>query len=406
MSPSTAIRRRPGATGRLGEEVEGGGDADRRCVVGVVDDRRPDAPSWTAMRCAAELPASSAAATSSSGSPSHSATAAAASAWGTRCRPGVALWRRRTPHGAWSVNSVPTTPRLTISSARTSAAGPSPKVQVVAAVTSRMAATRASSALRTARPSRGRASGSSALARAIRSRLPARSRWVGWTASTTPTSGRAISARRAISPTVYMLISRTATSCSGSRRSRVSGRPDSEFRFPSLRSVRNVRASTSAVISLASVLPVEPVMPTTRTAWRERHHAASSCRATSASGTTTMAASRSGGSSSGVSTRATAAPARTASTTWRWPSVRSPRSATKREPGGTRRESRVASRKLVTEVDPESRPPTAASSSSRRMVGGTGTTLRTTGESSSLMAARPGPPGGPVRWPGSRSPAA
>ncbi len=53
-----------------------------------------------------------------------------------------------------------------------------------------MAATRGSSAFRTASPSAGSAAGSSAFALAIRSMLPARSRWVGCTASTTPTSGR------------------------------------------------------------------------------------------------------------------------------------------------------------------------------------------------------------------------
>ena len=126
--------------------------------------------------------------------------------------------------------------RLVSSVARTSASAPRPKVQTAAAVTPRMAATRESSAFRTARPSDGSAAGSSDLAWAMRSMLPARSRWVGCTASTTPTSGRAISARRAISPTVYMLISRTATSWPASRLRRVIGSPDSEFRFPSLRS--------------------------------------------------------------------------------------------------------------------------------------------------------------------------
>ena len=191
-----------------------------------------------------------------------------------------------------------------------------------------MAATRKSSAFSTASPSAGRAAGSSALACAIASMLPARSRCVGCTASTTPTSGRAISASRATSPIVYMLISSTATSCSGPRRSRVIGRPVSELRLPSLRSVVSCRDSTSAVISLAIVLPVEPVMPTTRTACRDRHHAASSWSATSGSSTRTIAASRSGGRSTGRSTRAATAPARRASTTNRWPSTRSPRSAT------------------------------------------------------------------------------
>ena len=57
------------------------------------------------------------------------------------------------------------------------------------------------------------------------------------------------------------------------------GSPVSELRLPSLRSTVRVRARTSATISLAIVLPVEPVIPTTRTAERLRHQAASSCNA-------------------------------------------------------------------------------------------------------------------------------
>ncbi len=128
----------------------------------------------------------------------------------------------------------------------------------------------------TASPLAGKPAGSSALARVIAARLPARSRWVGCTLSTTPTSGRAISTSRAISPSAYMLISSTATWWVGSRRSRVIGRPVSLFRLPSFRRVRSERLRTSATISFAIVLPVEPVMPTTRTALRLRHQAASS----------------------------------------------------------------------------------------------------------------------------------
>ena len=278
-----------------------------------------------------------------------------------------------------------------------------------AAVTSAMAATRGSSAFRTASPSAGSAAGSSAFALAIRSMLPARSRWVGCTASTTPTSGRAISASRAISPTVYMLISRTAASCVGSSRSRVIGSPVSELRFPSFRSVVSSRERTSAVISLAIVLPVEPVMPTTRTAWRDRHQAARSWRARSASGTTTWGASRrSAGRSTGRSTSTAEAPARSASATNACPSARSPGSATKMDPGLTRRESTDAPviEDEAIGAGPWSRPRVAPSTSSRRIVGGTRTPLRTSVESSVVMAGRPGPVAGPAGSRGSRAPGA
>ncbi len=156
----------------------------------------------------------------------------------------------------------------------------------------------------------------------MRSMLPARSRCVAWTASTTPTSGSAISARRAISPVVYIPISSTAASCVASSLSRVIGSPLSELRLPSLRSVRSPPERTSATISLASVLPVEPVMPTTRTAWRARHQAARSPSARSASGTITSGTATSAGSASSRSTSAAAAPALTASATNAWPSTR------------------------------------------------------------------------------------
>ena len=272
-----------------------------------------------------------------------------------------------------------------------------------------MAATRGSSAFSTARPSRGSAAGSSALALAMRSMLPARSRCVGCTASTTPTSGRAISASRAISPTVYMLISRTAAWWAGSSRRRVIGRPVSEFRLPSLRSVVSVRERTSAVISFAIVLPVEPVMPTTRAGCRDRHHAARSWSARSASATTTCGASRtSSGSSTGRSTMAAAAPARSASATKACPSVRSPGRATKMDPGVVRRESTDAPviENGAAGAGPCRRPPVAASRSSRRMVGGTRTPLRTSFESSKVTAGRPARADGPAGWRGSRAPVA
>ena len=205
----------------------------------------------------------------------------------------------------------------------------------------------------------------------MRSRLPARSRWVGWTASTTPTSGRLISTSRLISPTVYIPISSTATWCDGSRRRRVIGRPVSEFRLPSLRRTAWVRASTSAVTSLARVFPVEPVIPTTRTAKRSRHQAARSWKARRLSATRTTAASVPAGRLTSRSTSTATAPAARASETKRWPSVRSPGSATNSDPGTTFRESTTARRKDRTVVGACSRPPVAASRSSMRIGAGT-----------------------------------
>ena len=90
-----------------------------------------------------------------------------------------------------------------------------------------------------------------------------RDRWTGWTAVTTPIRGRAMRARSAISPPVYIPISRTAASCSGPRRMSVSGRPTSLFWLPSLRSVRKRRPRTAATASLVDVLAMLPVTPTT-----------------------------------------------------------------------------------------------------------------------------------------------
>ena len=175
---------------------------------------------------------------------------------------------------------MPARPSDSRSVARTSAPGARPKVRTAAAVMAAMAATRGSSAFSTASPSAGSPRGSSDFAWAIASRLPARSRWMGWTASTTPTSGRLISARRAISPIGvhphledrHLVRRLQVEEGHAAGRSRSSGCPRCAGRG-------GCATGRRRSISLASVLPVEPVMPTTRTAERERHQAASSWRA-------------------------------------------------------------------------------------------------------------------------------
>ena len=124
----------------------------------------PPAASIGAMRCAAWLPAASAVSTSSSGMPKRSATAAAASACGTRWRPGHG--EPQAPHAPrcgererGAGDAVADHLAGADVGAGAEAERASPRRRSAAA----MAATRGSSALRTARPSPGSAAGSSRL---------------------------------------------------------------------------------------------------------------------------------------------------------------------------------------------------------------------------------------------------
>ena len=202
-----------------------------------------------------------------------------------------------------------------------------------------------SSAFRTAVPDDGSASSSSPLARSIASSEPIRDRCTAWTAVTTPIDGRAIAARSAISPDTYMPISSTAASSSGPSRSSVSGNPISLFWLPSVLSVRRAAPRTVATASFVEVFAMLPVIPTTSGSNRRRQPAATAPRAARPSATRTIetspnartrrpAASRAGRRRRGA----------TASSRWRWPSVRSPGSATNSCPGSTRRESTAAPR--------------------------------------------------------------
>ena len=243
-----------------------------------------------------------------------------------------------------------------------------------------MRLTRGSSALRMATPpsdAGGSDSTSSAFASSIASREPIRDRWTGWTAVTIPIDGCPIAASSRISPPVYMPISRTAASCPGPRSSTVSGIPTSLFRLPSVRSVANRRSRTPATASFVDVLAMLPVTPMTSGEKRRRHAAAVAWRPRSVSGTRTTVtsprSSRAGSPASGRRlTRSADAPPATACARYRWPSVRSPASATNRPSRATSRES-TAPPRIGRSLRLRSRPPVAPTRSSA-VIDGAGST--------------------------------
>ena len=155
------------------------------------------------------------------------------------------------------------------------------------------------------------------MAASMASMLPIRDRWTGWTAVTTPMDGRAMAARSAISPPMYIPISRTAASCSGPSSRSVRGRPISLFWFPALRSVRKRRPRTAATASFVEVLAMLPVIPTTSGSNRRRQPAATAPRAAIPSATRmTVTSPSAAGSAGGRVTRSAAAPAATAPGRW------------------------------------------------------------------------------------------
>ena len=244
---------------------------------------------------------------------------------------------------------------MVTSVAVTSGEGPSPprpKVSTEAGVCDAMASTRASSAFRTATPSRGRASTNSRLATMIWSRPPMCSTWTGATASSTPTVGRAMEHSTSMWPWPRAPISTTDTSVSAAAFASVSGTPNSLLNEPSDAAVTNCSARTEASRSLALVLPTDPVIPTTRSGSRRRATPARRMRARATSGTTTEVVA-----GPGCSTRQAGDPSATATGTKSWPS-RSPRTAANSWPGRSRRES-MPTPSTVTS-GPWSRPPRSA----------------------------------------------
>ena len=142
---------------------------------------------------------------------------------------------------------------------------------------------------------------------------------------------------------------------SAAGRPRCSGCP----RWPAPRASCAARRRSA---SLVEVLATEPVTPTT-SGWKRARHAAAtrpSAATPSSTSTTVVSPSRSSGEASGASlTSRAVAPAATAASRNRWPSVRAPGRATKRLPGSTRRESTAAPR-IGRPPERSRRPPLAA----------------------------------------------
>ena len=192
----------------------------------------------------------------------------------------------------------------------------------------------------------------SPLARATSCSEPSRPRWAAPTLVTTPTWGRAISHRKAISPSPRIAISSTQTFSNPLDSSTVSGSPTSVLRLPAVRNTSPEPAgpvartsSAAAVSSFVVVLPFEPVMPTTCPEKRSRTARARSASAVLVSATpSTGTPSQPVGRPRSRATTTAAAPAATAEPQCRKPSVRSPGSAKNSRPRAAARLSLAAPR--------------------------------------------------------------
>src|SRR6266699_2895132 len=185
------------------------------------------------------------------------------------------------------------------------------------------AATRGSSALTTAVDSCPfNPSISSRLASAISSTEKKNSRCAGETRVTTPTSGRAIAARRRSSPRRDIPISSTAAWSVSSSRNSVNGSPYSLFKFPSDFRTRSFAPNSAARISFVVVLPTEPVTPAIFPP-HDLRTARASCLSASKVSPTAMHRSRTGPAYRGScpsATTAALAPPSSAPATWSCPS--------------------------------------------------------------------------------------
>ncbi len=136
---------------------------------------------------------------------------------------------------------------------------------------------------------------------------------------TTPTSGRATSANRAMWPTPRAPISSTTQRASSGALSSVSGRPSSLLNDCSLAAVGNAVARHARTKSLVVVFPTDPVMPITPPDTRPRASAPSRISAAPVSSTAIAVASTP--SESGArAVRYAGAPAATAAPTKSCPS--------------------------------------------------------------------------------------
>jgi len=176
----------------------------------------------------------------------------------------------------------------------------------------------------------------SPLARRTPSREPTPSRCAGKMEVTMPTSGVTTEDSASISPKAFMPISSTPNCSSPSKRDSVNGSPRSLLALPIVAVVLPKKPSAAAANSLVEVFPHEPVMPTMRT----RSRSSRIIRPASHRALRVLSTSRhgpGGSPSGGCCTTAAQAPFWKAVPTKRCPSVRSPGSAKKRQPGVTSR---------------------------------------------------------------------
>ena len=219
-----------------------------------------------------------------------------------------------------------------------------------------------SPALTTAVASSGRCSNSSPFARATPSMLPNPSRCAGAHWVTTPTEGRTRVVSAAISPRWFAPSSTTAMRCAASRSHRVSGTPISLLRLPRVAETGPMVRKIAAIISLTVVLPLLPVTATGRRSWKRLLHAEASRPNEHTESRTRMKGT---GTSGARSTRAAAAPRRTASAMKSCPSKLGPRTATNSAPCGIARESVPTPRNVTS--PPAARASSAAAASPSRI---------------------------------------
>ena len=184
-------------------------------------------------------------------------------------------------------------------------------------------------------PSAASASIAAPFSRATASTLAMNSRCSRCALLTRVTVGRAIVASREISPGWFMPSSTTAARCVGRRRSRVSGRPMSLLKLPSVAKPASPcqARKMAAIICVTVVLPLLPVTATSGRSKRCRQAAASWPRARRESATSSPGRPA---SARPRSANAATAPAALAWTRKSCASKRSPRKATNRSPGRRR----------------------------------------------------------------------
>ena len=353
--------RRGGRAGRPAAPAPRSPSRARRCsVIDDLDAARPD-DLGAVRRAPARREAGP---ISSRVMPAASPAAAAARALWTACRPSAGMRRRRSPGRRQQAEAHALGPERLDVSARTSASRREAVGQATRArVRDPMRRTRGSSAFRTAVPSAGQRLDQLALGMLDRVERADPRRGGPPHRGDDPDRRPADRRQLAISPAVYMPISRTAASCSGPRPRTVSGRPISLFWLPSFLQGRERAAEDTSDGLLRRRLGDAPVTPTTSGSKRSRHAAAIACSAAQR-----VRRPDDGHVAEGVELRPSAGGSRherarprrrpTAAARNRWPSVRSPGRATNSWPGsraGSRPRRRGSGRRAAGQEAPAGR---------------------------------------------------